>query len=363
MPTGDADTKAARQTLLLRLFDRHPGRAWAVAELAKELGYTTRTIQRDIAELEANGRLPLVTDGEGPATRYRLMEDGRVHLGALHLNVREGMALYLAARLLAQQTDEYNLHVMNALDKLIAAMPAHSTGMLTELVQATAVRQSRDTDFSARFSALVLGWAEQKAVQVRYRPARAPSAYTCTVHPYLFEPSGIGRTIYVIGHVTPHGALRTFKLERIQHATLLDERFAIPADFNGAALLARAWGVMYGDEEPAQVRLRFTRYVAERVKETVWHPSQRIIDLPDGGCEWEASIGDVLEISPWVRGWGSDCEVLAPEGLREDVVRHVRRLARRYGLATTSRQSDLGQLSTDEQTLLNQLFTKTDEEE
>jgi predicted DNA-binding transcriptional regulator YafY len=333
MPKEDADTKAARQTLLLRKFEGHRGRAWSVAELAQELGYTTRTVQRDITELGANGRLPVMSEGNGPATRYQLMEDGRVNLGALHLDVREGMALYLAARLLAQQTDEYNLHVMNALDKLITAMPAHSTSTLRDLLQATAVRQARDTDLSARFSALVLGWAEQRAVQVRYRPARVPSAYTCTVHPYLFEPSGIGRTIYVIGHVTPPGALRTFKLERIQHATLLNERFAIPEDFNGAALLARAWGVMYGDEEPVQVRLRFNRHVTERVKETVWHPSQRITDLPDGGCEWEATIGDVLEISPWVRGWGSDCEVLAPDGLREDVVRHVRRLAQRYGVS------------------------------
>ncbi|HWE62460.1 MAG TPA: WYL domain-containing protein, partial [Chloroflexota bacterium] len=253
MPKGDADTKAARQMRLLRLFESQRGRTWSAGDLAQELGCNTRTVQRDIAELESNGRLPLVQEGEGPATRYRLMEDGHVNLGALRLDVREGTALYLAARLLAQQTDEYNLHVMNALDKLVAAMPPHIAGTLRDLLRATAVRQARDSDISARFSALVLGWAQRQAVTVRYRPARAASAYTCRVHPYLFEPSGIGRTIYVIGHVTPPGALRTLKLERIQHAQLTDEPFTIPTDFDGAALLARAWGVMYGDDAPVPV--------------------------------------------------------------------------------------------------------------
>jgi predicted DNA-binding transcriptional regulator YafY len=90
---------------------------------------------------------------------------------------------------------------------------------------------------------------------------------------------------------------------------------------------------MYGDDQPVSIRLRFSRFVAERVKETIWHPTQAIADLPDGGCIWEAAIGDSTEIGPWVRGWGSDCEVLAPDELRVDVVSHVRRMARIYGLA------------------------------
>lgn len=355
MPERDADSKAARQSRLLRLFEG--GRSWRAAELAHELGCTARTVQRDLAELGTNGRLPVEEEGAGPATRYRLMEDGRVHLGTLRLDVREGAALYLAARLLAQQTDEYNLHVMGALDKLVAAMPAHIGVGLRELLRATAVRHARGTDLSAHFSALVLGWAHRKAVMVRYRPAHAPAAYTCLVHPYLFEPSGIGRTIYVIGHVDPPGALRTLKLERIVYARLTDDIFEIPPDFDGAALLARAWGVMTGDDEPATVRLRFNRFVAERVKETVWHPTERVRDLPDGGCIWEAEIGDVVEIGPWVRGWGSDCEVLAPETLRSDVVGHVRRLARGYDISPAHAPSaEPATISVEEQATLDEAF-------
>ena len=326
MPERDADAKAARLLRLTSLFAGQPGRGWKAVELAAELGCDRRTVLRDIAELDRAGRLPLYQDGH----RWRLVEGGRVALDALALDLREGMALYLAARLLAQQTDEYNLHVMNALDKLIGAMPPQLAPGLRGLASALAVRQSRGDGYTEIFSALVLGWAHRRLVSLRYRPPRAASAYGLRLAPYLFEPSGIGRTIYVIGAVLPGGALRTFKLERVLAAQLTDEPFAAPEGFDGAALLARAWGVMYGEGEPVEVHLRFSRFVAPRVKETVWHPSQRISDLPDGGCEWRAAIGDALEIGPWVRGWGRDCEVLAPEGLRRDLATHVRHLARTY---------------------------------
>ena len=76
-----------------------------------------------------------------------------------------------------------------------------------------------------------------------------------------------------------------------------------------------------------------------RVKETVWHPSQTIRDRPDGTCEWEAQIVEWREMEPWVRGWGADCEVLAPEDLRASVIASVRVSAERYGLLAEGAQA------------------------
>ena len=90
---------------------------------------------------------------------------------------------------------------------------------------------------------------------------------------------------------------------------------------------------MYGDEEQTEVRLGFSHWVTKRVKETLWHPSQQIIETSDG-CEWTAQIGDTLEIENWIRGWGSDCEVLAPQALREKMIKEARRLAVMYEVAS-----------------------------
>jgi len=130
----------------------------------------------------------------------------------------------------------------------------------------------------------------------------------------------------------PANGLRIYKIERIEHAELTTDLFEIPTNFDGPALFSRAWGVMYGDDELVEVRLRFSHWVTKRVKETLWHPSQQMKDTP-AGCEWTAQIGDTLEIENWIRGWGADCEVLAPDELREKIMDDVRRLARMYGVA------------------------------
>ena len=73
---------------------------------------------------------------------------------------------------------------------------------------------------------------------------------------------------------------------------------------------------MWGEE--TEVKLKFSPQVTRRVKESVWHPSQTIEDLPGGGCVLIVRVGSVLEMTPWIRGWGPDVEVLEPEELREN---------------------------------------------
>jgi ribosomal protein S18 acetylase RimI-like enzyme len=48
---------------------------------------------------------------------------------------------------------------------------------------------------------------------------------------------------------------------------------------------------------------------------------------------WQAPIAAWREMLPWVRGWGSAAEVLAPAGLRDELIRDAQRLAEVYGLA------------------------------
>ncbi len=358
MPKNDADSKSVQMNRLARFFRQHPKGAFTVVELADHLGCDGRTVRRYVAELTVTGRLAL----DKEKNRWRLVagDDRPTPLDDLSLDLREGAALYIAARLLLQQTDERNDHVTSALERLIAAMPSP----LKERLIAPAARATSDAvarrDIGAVFSAIVEGWAHQRLVEIRYRPPRASHAFVGTIAPYLLEPVAAGRTVYVIGLLSPPGHLRTLKMERIEAARLGKETFVIPDDFDGAALLDKAWGIMYGEQEPVTVVLRFSKWVRDRVHETVWHPTQHIADLPDGGCEWTARIGDTTEISPWVRGWGRDCEVLEPPSLRDEVIHHIRRLSDLYGLAPdggASAKTDPTAISPDEQALLDSLYS------
>jgi proteasome accessory factor B len=136
----------------------------------------------------------------------------------------------------------------------------------------------------------------------------------------------------VIGFDELRGALRTLKVERVQEARLTDERFSVPSSFDPQQLLASAWGVIWRDEGEIEVTLRFAPPVVRRVKESVWHHSQRIEDLPDGSCLFTVQVGSTLEFKPWVRQWGSAVTVISPAAFRDEIRAEAREMAREYGI-------------------------------
>jgi predicted DNA-binding transcriptional regulator YafY len=327
MPTSDAYNKTDRLHQIQLLFWNSPGKRLRTSEIAVKLEVSEDTALRYLTELSATGRLPVNKDG----WYWQLAQGAKFELLPMKLNLAEGTALYLAARLLTQIHDERNEHVLSALSKLISGMPATIAPHQQAILDLARERQKGQPDRSDIFETLALGWATRRIIRLTYAPPHRKT-FESQFSPYLLEPSAIGRTFYAIGYSNPPDALRTFKMERIEYAKLTTEPFEIPTDFDGPTLLKRAWGVMYGDEEPMEVRLRFSHWVTNRVKETLWHPSQQIIDTTEG-CEWTAQIGDTLEIENWIRGWGSDCEVLVPQELREKIINDVRRSARMYAIA------------------------------
>ena len=54
---------------------------------------------------------------------------------------------------------------------------------------------------------------------------------------------------------------------------------------------------------------------------------------PYGTCTMTSMVNHALEMRPWIRGWGPDCEVLEPEDLRRQIGEDMRRAAVVYGRA------------------------------
>ena len=328
----DGMKKFDRLFHIIRLF-RVPGRRYRTREIAEMLGVNEDTAGKYLNELSGAGLLPVTKDGHV----WILPEGAMIPELELSLSYPEAVSLYLAGRLLSQTQDEQNWHVTMALKKLVDALPPslkqRQQGLLdTLLFSEHAENQLRD--MSHTFQVLASGWVAQRRVRLSYAPPLRKS-FECLFDPYLLEPSAIGRTIYAIGYSSGVNALRTYKLERIQQAELTNDTFTVSEKFKGPEMLQQAWGVMYGDEEPVPVRLRFSAAVTPRVRETRWHPSQELT-LTRDGCEWTALIGDTLEIEPWIRGWGGDCEVLEPAELRERVLHHVRRAMMMYHVTEVS---------------------------
>jgi predicted DNA-binding transcriptional regulator YafY len=300
------------------------------------LGINEDTAGKYLQELSGSGLLPITKDGHV----WILPEGATIPQLELSLSYPEAVSLYLAGRLLSQTQDEQNWHVTMALKKLVEALPPslkeRQQALLNVLLFSEhSVDQLRD--MSHTFQVLASGWVTQRRVCLSYAPPFRRS-FECVFDPYLLEPSAIGRTIYTIGYSDLVKEIRTYKLERIQQAELTSETFTVSEKFKGPEMLQQAWGVMYGDEEPVKVRLRFSATVTPRVRETRWHPSQQLA-LTRDGCEWTAMIGDTLEIEPWIRSWGGDCEVLEPAALREHMLQHGLRMIKNYGRTLPTHQN------------------------
>jgi predicted DNA-binding transcriptional regulator YafY len=312
-------SKAARlRRIEQRLYNSPQG--VRATDLAAECGVDRRTIYRDLYALEEMG-IP-VWEEKG---RFGINRED--YLSTVRLNLNEAVALFFAARLLTHHSDEHNPYIVAALDKLAASLPdgtisAHMS-RLAELVRARPLRSG----YVQVVEVLTRAWADRRLVRLQYR-AHTRELTERVIAPYFMEVSRSTPAAYVIAHDQLRNSLRTFKIERIEQAELLETTYTIPENFDPYKYLAPAWGVM--DEAEVEVHLRFSAAAAGRVRESVWHHSQQLLERNDGGCDLLITVGGTREICPWVLGWGAEVEVLAPATLREEVSSHGRRMAAMY---------------------------------
>jgi len=325
---GKGMTKAERLDRMKLLYCE---RAYSDVEMSERLGVDRSTIYRDRIDLEREH--PFIEEEGG---RYRI--DRQRYISNVRLNMTEALSLYLAARRASQQTRYAHERTASALEKIAIALHKPMTERLVTAAERI-LSQRSDPRRATVFETVAQAWVESLQLRLDYRPLNGQRARTHRFEPYLLEPSPWSDSIYVIGQSDLARKVITLKLERIERA-VLGERFERPEDFDEQTMLSHAWGVWGSDQAPQTVTLRFAPGTAtRRLRETIWHPLERITDTEDGGCIWETEIAEWREMLPWVRGWGADVEVVKPEGMRREIEREARRLIRQYKLEHTDTPS------------------------
>jgi predicted DNA-binding transcriptional regulator YafY len=308
------------------LYSRGSGESGvAVAEIADLTGMTTRTVYRDIRALDEELGVPIFQAGRG---RYGI--ERKYFLPPLRLSLPEAVVLFLSSRLIARWSDEYDQAVVSAFTKLADLLPQP----IARHVAATMLRVGRadpNEPFTRNFATVAQAWADGRVVEFTYEPSGGEPR-RARVRPYFLEPDAAGRSVYLIGHDEAVDAMRTLKVERMRNVVLTTDRYEIPDEFDPDRWLAHSWGIWSSDTtEVAHVRLRFEAAVAGRVRESIWHRSQRLSELPDGRVELSLDVAGIVEVRPWILSWGDSVEVLEPPELREVVAAAVRGAAARYG--------------------------------
>ncbi|MCQ3947466.1 MAG: CRISPR-associated helicase/endonuclease Cas3 [Anaerolineae bacterium] len=202
------------------------------------------------------------------------------------------------------------------------------------------MRQEKNPEKVKIIETITQAWVEQRKARIEYQALGREGLTRHTISPYIIEPSVWSDSVYVIARSDFNDQIFTFKMDRILSAALSGETFEIPESFNDEQLLKHAWGIWAADREPVTVKLRFNTSAARRVRESIWHPLEKVEDTEDGGCLWSVDIAEWREMLPWIRGWGADCEALEPEGLREALEQEAKKLAKVYGVANVNEPED-----------------------
>ncbi|MHB1937718.1 MAG: helix-turn-helix transcriptional regulator [Acidobacteriaceae bacterium] len=321
-----------RQWKLVSLLSGRVGRS--LDQLKAELGMTKRTIQRDIAVLEAAG-FPVLSEPRDGTVYWRLL-DSTKESAELSFNLAELMALYFSRDLLqVLQGSPMQKALDSALEKIGARLPASGHDLLRRLKQQTAVSVTGWKDYSESSKTIdMLNRAirHRLTVRIQHKPLKAPEAQTRAVDPYRLWYTGGG--LYLVAYDHAKRSIRTFAVERIKEVISTNQRFTMRDDFDFEAFQRTAFPVHGG--QPQSVRIRFSPDQAPYIVERHWHDSQKFLPQDDGGVIMELQVGNLWEVKRWLIGWGADAEVVEPCDLRSQILQECSSVSENYAVKSGS---------------------------
>ncbi|MBS0214004.1 MAG: YafY family transcriptional regulator [Proteobacteria bacterium] len=301
-----------RALALHRLFkaSRYP---IATARMLEELGCSRPTLYRDLAYLRDVLGAPL--DGFGDGTyKYDEHEGSRFELPGLWLNSDELHALLAAHQLLERTGSGVLSGALAPIRSRIEALLAEQAGgkrWPVERVRVIASGQRAMDQLAFRLAASAV--LERKRLRFDYRARSTDERSHRTVSPQRL--THYRDNWYLDAYDHDRDALRSFAVDRISHAHVLDEAAQDVPDSELHEHLASGYGIFSGTPK-AWATIVFSAKAARWVADTHWHSRQEGKFLSDGRYELRVPYSNGRELLMDVLRYGADAQIVAPASLR-----------------------------------------------
>src|SRR5918993_4151737 len=320
------NAEVIRQWSILR--DLEASRRMTIDEMAERTGVTTRTIRRDLEALQSAG-FPLFDETHDGKKYWTLEQKAFRRLDETAFTLAELSALYFSRTLVeCLSGTPFQRDVTSAFDKLSGAL---TPGMRQFLDRMPLVMQAKAepgaqavAPRTKEVAQLIDATLHHRRVAMRYHSFSSNREKTYVFEPYrlLFGQGGL----YVIGMVPEYGELRTFAVDRVEQVSLTEERFEpleLPED-----AFAHSLGVNQGT--PEKIEVTFAPKIARYIRERVWHPSQELVDGPDGSLQLTLHVVNDWALKSWILGFGALAVVKTPAGLAAEMAAELKAAADRY---------------------------------
>lgn len=327
----DRGRQVVRLLTILQALERSK-RGLTVQELIAnlELNCTVRTVYRDIEHLQAAGIRLIEEDRRWRVDGQGIRSEPLTHSQMLALLAVEELLKPLTGHEVATSLAELRRSVRARLtpEGRAFADALRSTVALT--VQAPMANASDEV-----MQAVSAATEGEQCLRIVHASPGKP-ARERIVEPHLaWAHQG---QAYVVAYCREAQEFRTFAIQRIRSAEVLDEVFE-RRPFNPEEYTGQGFGVLRGPA--ADVIVRFTPEVAHLPHERRWHRTQEVTELPDGSCDVHMHVGGLPAVASWIASFGGKVRALAPPDL-VDAVRalHEAGLAA-HAAPTASRESDV----------------------
>jgi predicted DNA-binding transcriptional regulator YafY len=257
---------------------------------------------------------------------YEILNDP--YLPIVDLTLSEAFALVLAVRQLSAAGDYIlTYEAVEGIRKIVASAQPVLRGFLQSVLDEMVLRKGFGCE-AAILEDLHRACSEHHHVAIAYHHYEQNTIWRHDIDPYqLFFKR---RALYLDAYDKAARAFRVFRVNRIRRVEFTGVRGVMVSDYSFAARFQDTFSAFVG-EGATTVRVRFTKRIAPYIEESLWHGSQRITPLPDGGILYEVRVGYPKEVGWWAMSWGSEAEILEPPELRAYVAEEVRKMAALYG--------------------------------
>ena len=301
----------------------------SLGRLLDELGCSRATLYRDIAFLRDALRAPIEGGESEGGLRYAEKEAERFELPGLWLDSEELHALLAAQSLLERTGTGVLSGALAPLRGRIEALLAQQSGGKRWPVERVRVigHGARRVD-EAAFRMVASGVLQRRPLGFDYLARSTNTTTRRVVSPQrLTHYRG---NWYLDAWDHEREALRSFSVDRIQHARLLEGG---ARDLDEAELdrhLASSYGIFAGPPKAVAI-IRFSEKAARWVADEHWHGKQEGRFLPDGRYELRLPYSNAKELLMDVLRYGADAEIVEPRALREQMRTLLQLTAANYG--------------------------------
>jgi len=302
-----------------------------LGDLIEEFKCDHRTAQRMARAFEAAfPQVEVFADSER-RRRWRLQRVDARWLQAQNLSDSELASLDLAAnRADREGSGNEATNIRTIRDRLLAAMPS-SMARRTE-TDAEAILEAQgfasrpgprvgtDTSFLQILSeAFRAPWE----IEILYLGAHDAKPKVRTVQPYGLL---LGARRYLVAKpAAGDGAMRRFRMDRVENITVTSRIFERETDFDLGVFAAQSFGSYNSEAEFGIVMWRFQPRAAKTARQFIFHPNQELLDEADGSLIVRFQASGHLEMAWHLYQWGDQVEVIEPPALRALVRGYQRR--------------------------------------